>query len=102
MNTDMTQNVKPRTPCTGNEMRPEQLMEQIRRVGFNIYETVLFLDVYPCSSEALAYLNKLKVRYAELVDQYETKFGPLTALGNRSNTEWRWIYTPWPWEYEAN
>ena len=76
-------------------------METLRALDFAIVETVLYLDAYPESKEALAYYHTLLGERAQVAAQYEKQHGPLTVLDNESATAWEWIQTPWPWEYGA-
>ncbi len=78
------------------------LMDQIRAVDFALYETVLYLDVYPHSCDALETYHKLKAQSKALHEEYETACGPLTAFGNRSTASWDWMSNPCPWEYDAD
>ena len=80
----------------------KRLMEQIRAVDFALYETVLYLDVYPHSSEALETYHKLRAQSEALRRKYEETCGPLTAFSNRSDTSWDWMDQPFPWEYDAD
>ena len=80
----------------------QKLMEQIRAVDFALYETVLYLDVYPHSCDALETYHKLKAQQKELYREYEALCGPLTAFGNESQTSWDWMGKPFPWEYDAD
>ena len=78
------------------------LMDQIRAVDFALYETVLYLDVYPHSCGALETYHKLRAQSNALHEEYETACGPLTAFGNRSTASWDWMSNPCPWEYGAD
>ena len=80
--------------------RCKKLMEQIRAVDFALYETVLYLDVYPHSCDALETYRKLKARSEALHAEYEASHGPLTAFGNRGDS-WDWMSKPFPWEFDA-
>ena len=80
----------------------KRLMEQIRAVDFALYETVLYLDVYPHSCEALETYHKLRAQSEALRREYEETCGPLTAFSNRSDTSWDWMDQPFPWEYDAD
>ena len=82
--------------------RPTDLLSRIREVEFALVETVLYLDAYPYNRQALAFYQDLLNERNRLVDQYEKNVGPLTAVGNRSNTSWDWVKNPWPWEFAAN
>ena len=89
--------------CGGSEHTTcTHLMDQIRAVDFALYETVLYLDVYTHSCDALETYRKLKAQSEALHAEYETTCAPLTAFGNRSNTSWDWMSKPFPWEYDAD
>ena len=77
------------------------LMNRIRAVDFALTETVLYLDAYPESVEAMKYYQKLVKERTQLMDRYESQCGPVTMYGNVNNT-WDWIRGPWPWEPDAN
>jgi spore coat protein JB len=80
----------------------KNLLCELRKIDFALAETVLYLDAYPHTPEALSYYHKLKERRAELAEEYEKTYGPLTAMGNMSKNSWDWTNKPFPWEYEAN
>ena len=71
-------------------------------MDFALYETVLYLDVYPHSCDALETYQKLRAQSEALHNEYEASHGPLTAFGNRSGTAWDWMSKPFPWDYEAD
>ena len=87
--------------CGGNSSC-KLLMDQIRAVDFALYETVLYLDVYPNSCDALETYHKLKAQHEALRREYEATCGPLTAFGNQSTASWDWMGKPFPWEYDAD
>lgn len=78
-----------------------QLMDRIRAVDFALYETILYLDVYPDSCHALETYHKLRLERNTLHAEFEKTYGPLTAFGNESTTSWDWMSRPAPWEYGA-
>ena len=89
--------------CGGDERSScKKLMEQIRAVDFALYETVLYLDVYPHSCDALETYHKLKSQSEALHREYESTCGPLSAFGNQSTTSWDWMSKPFPGEYDAD
>ena len=77
-------------------------MREIREVEFAIDELVLYLDAYPDCAQALAMYHELLERRNGLAAAWESRFGPLTRLGNESRTTWDWTAGPFPWEPEAN
>lgn len=81
--------------------RCHTLMNRIRAVDFALNETVLYLDAYPDSAEAMRYYQKMVKERKQLMEAYERECGPVTMYGNTSNT-WDWLSGPWPWEADAN
>ncbi len=80
----------------------QEQLELLRALDFAIQETVLYLDACPDHTEALQYYHAL-IRQRECVlAAYEQACGPMTIYGNRNQTSWDWVKTPWPWEPDAN
>ncbi len=77
------------------------LKDKLKALSFALYETVLFLDTHPDSSEALSHYAKIRGELEEVTEQYEQKYGPLTIYDNDCGY-WNWVNSPWPWESEAN
>lgn len=77
------------------------VMNRLRAVDFALTETVLYLDAYPESAEAMKFYHKLVNEREQLINTYESKCGPLTMYGNHGGT-WDWTEGPWPWEADAN
>lgn len=85
-------------------MKKEQceLLDLIRVLGFNVYDTVLFLDTHPENQCAIDNYNKYSQLLDKAMKEYETYFGPLTIYNAVSDCKWSWVEEPWPWESEAN
>ena len=78
------------------------MIEELRAVEFALDEVILYLDAYPCDQAALDLYRHLLERRCPLVERYQAEIGPLTPLGNMSNTKWEWVSRPFPWDYDAN
>ena len=88
------------SPQMGKEHR--ELLHRLQTLDFSIYDTVLYLDAYPDSKDALAYYNKLMAERRALIEALsESHDFPLTAFDNKGE-KWEWIDSPWPWEALAN
>jgi len=85
----------------GNARGCRETLQKLREVDFSLTETVLYLDAYPDSAEAMQYYRKLMAERKQLMESYETQCGPLTMYGNRGDA-WNWTEGPWPWEPDAN
>lgn len=85
-------------------MKKEQLelLDLIRVLGFNLYDTVLFLDTHPYDTQALRCYEKFQKLLEKAVDEYNLYFGPMTMDSAKVENEWIWVKQPWPWEREAN
>lgn len=75
------------------------LMKKLSTYAFAADDLHLFLDTHPNDRETAAKLVRYKEKLRPLVEEYESKFGPLTA-DEKNGNRWGWIQSPWPWETE--
>lgn len=85
-----------------NTQQRAALMRKIQETDFCLVETLLYLDAYPDHAQALEYYHRLVEESKRLTEQYENTYGPLTAVGNKSQQSWDWVKNPWPWECDAD
>ncbi len=81
-----------------NNRERECVLKQLMAYDFVLLELNLFLDTHPNNQKALNKLHHIRKKARELREIYENKFGPLTASAVKSEDEWTWINSPWPWE----
>ncbi|MBR6772777.1 MAG: spore coat protein CotJB [Clostridia bacterium] len=80
----------------------KKLLCEIQAQRFAADDSALFLDTHPGNKSALRYNTERRLRLAELVGHYESKYGPLTAQSIQSSSDiWNWVEGPWPWEVDA-
>lgn len=78
------------------------LLHRLQVLDFSIYDTILYLDAYPDSADAMAYYKKLIAERDSLVRALSASHNsPNTAFDNVGD-EWDWVKSPWPWEASAN
>ncbi len=82
--------------------RCKSLLRELQLVDFSLYDTVLYLDAYPDSKEALEYYRTLLQERKSLAAQYEKNCGTLTIESAENTQYWDWAKLPWPWELGAN
>ena len=82
-----------------NVSRQEEMMIRLQELAFALKETELFLDGHPANRRALAYYTEQRGEYEMLKAEYEKTYAPITAGAAENDAEWRWVRTPWPWEY---
>jgi len=108
-NGDMHGTVRPGSCQQGNGSHGMEssackaLLHRLQALDFSIIDTVLYLNAYPDSREALAYYQKLVAERDSLkMGMAQTCHSPVTAFENASTDSWDWINGPWPWEASAN
>lgn len=73
-----------------------RLLHTLDAYAFMAHESLLYLDAYPNSREALECYNKYKKLEARARSEYESKYGPILAPTEASS--WQWTKGPWPWQ----
>lgn len=76
----------------------QRLLRKIQQCSFALTEANLYLDSHPTCPMGLKYFAEHKKEYEKFRDEYESKYGPLTARANNSQKKWEWVSTPFPWE----
>lgn len=78
----------------------DQLLHQIGMVSFAAHDMLLYLDTHPEDTNALAYFQEQCSIRRQLLSDYASQFGPLTAdyACQNPGSDWRWVMQPWPWE----
>ena len=74
----------------------QRMLRTLQTYSFMVYDTLLYLDAYPDSKEALMNYNKYKKLEARAKMEYEAKYGPITAPLECDS--WGWTNGPWPWQ----
>lgn len=83
-------------------MNKMELLEQITATEFIKEDLALFLNTHPMDQEALKKYNFYVIESKKLKECYEMNYGMLSEHDSLSPYPWKWINSPWPWEYEAN
>lgn len=78
-----------------------RMMEAVQVAAFALYDTTLYLDTHPTCARGLEYYQQARRNLERAQQQYEARFGPLTAnQANNSGGRWAWTELSWPWEME--
>ena len=81
----------------------EEDLLNLNQMQFAYHELNLLLDNYPNNVEVLNLFNEYRQNFNNLLQDFESKYGPITVLSEYLNeTPWRWDNEPWPWEGDAN
>ncbi|MFD1677437.1 spore coat protein CotJB [Alicyclobacillus fodiniaquatilis] len=77
-----------------------QYLHELQSVDFVLVELTLYLDTHPDDATALAQFQQFQKRKENLVQQFESAFGPLYQYGGSPNNtnKWEWSEAPWPWQ----
>ena len=84
--------------CSGDNRECRELKMRLKKIDFSIIDTVLYLDAYPSSREALECYNKYKRLENQARKEYETRYGWITAPSEAAS--WEWTNGPWPWQID--
>ena len=76
----------------------EVLLKKLSAAQFTLWELHLYLDTHPADLQALALHKKCESRYRMLREEFENKYGALTAAGANGA---EWLKNPWPWDLEG-
>lgn len=81
-----------------NKMERYKLFQWINMVSFAVNDIVLYLDTHPEDEKAIEYFNHFREIRMKALQEYETKFGPLTIDTAMPDNKWLWATQPFPWE----
>lgn len=73
-------------------------LRRIQAYALATHEAALYLDTHPTSREALVYFKRARAKLSALTEEYERRFGPLTAFSSNAEKYWDWVTGPWPWQ----
>ncbi len=88
--------------CGGGNADCKSLMRRLQTVEFSMYDTMLYLDIYPECKEALAYYEKLREERDALRASLAKRCKRPTTAPETESGAWDWIASPWPWDPSAN
>ena len=74
------------------------LLRKLNAYAFAAYDWNLYLDTHPDDTDARAMFHKMANKATMLKQEFEAKFGPLTAEASQDMERWNWLDDPWPWE----
>ena len=79
----------------------ERMMLEIQQLDFAMKDINLYLDVNPNNTCMIRKFNEYLMRKNRLLQDYETRFGPITLTSPNSSLEktpWAWLETKAPWK----
>ena len=78
------------------------LLRKIATADFAVTDLQIFLNTHPNNREIAEKLLHYQEKSALLKQQYEQKYGSLTASLSENQNRWNWISSPWPWENQSS
>lgn len=79
-----------------------QLLKKINEYSLALVDTMLYLDTHPSDQKALTYYNEILTKYKDYHHTFSMQFYPLVATEVTCSNPFSWVYSPMPWEKEAN
>ena len=74
----------------------ERLLLQIQELSFVSIDLSLYLDVYPNDTEVLKVFKNTNKELSNLVEKYESIYGPLKSVCDKNGNSYEWSKSPWP------
>lgn len=85
-----------------NRESRRELLKKIQEADFYALDLQLYLNTHPNCTRALSLYSKTIAEAKKLREEFEKKYGPLTAGASSPTTPWQWINSPWTWENERS
>ena len=86
--------------CSDSDLDRSELMKKIQALSFAKTETELYLDAHPDAAAAMEYYTDLVGRLEAVTEEYEAKYGPITATSS-VGASWQWVKGKWPWQLDS-
>ena len=77
-----------------------EAMKKIQAISFVLDDIRLFLDTHPFDMQALNSFDNYRNQRNQLLNEYETNYGPIETYNVAQSNQWTWVDSPWPWEGE--
>ena len=81
-------------------MSQSELLNSISELQFVCVELNLYLDTHPGDIAARSDYYNYSVMLRELINSYESEYGPLMGFGQSPTDVGCWVCSEWPWEKE--
>ena len=82
-----------------NQMKNrKELLSWINTVSFLAYDMALYLDTHPDDTAAMSYFQKYSQMRQQAIENYSSKYEPITMDSIGSESHWNWATKPQPWE----
>ncbi len=76
-----------------------KLLLELSAVSFASHELNLYLDLHPNDESVLTLFNDYRRKTNSLIDEYETKYGPITVNSDSLDASpFLWEVDAWPFE----
>ena len=77
----------------------ERLLRRLSAAQFSMWELHMYLDTHPNDRTALEKQERYREKYQVLLDEFQSKYGPVKASSIEGSNRWTWTCNPWPWDY---
>lgn len=74
-------------------------LHDLQALAFAIQELALYLDTHSDDQEALELYRAYQDLYRRGAESYIQKYGPLNHMNSMEDGAYRWLDSPWPWDY---
>lgn len=76
----------------------QTLLQRIREGRFACIDLNIYLDTHPEDEAAQLDYQCYAEKLQQMIDSYETQYGPLLNFGSSPTMAGSWVFQPWPWD----
>ena len=77
-----------------------ELLKKVQEADFYALDLQLYLNTHPHCSRALSMYKNAVKKAKNARNEFESIYGPITAMAASDASPWQWIKSPWTWEKE--
>ena len=76
----------------------EKLLMELSAYAFSAHELNLYLDLHPENQSMFLLFQDYQKKANRLMEEYESKYGPLNVNSEQMKESFTWEKDQWPWE----
>ena len=89
-------NYKPARLIPNSEQ--DELLLDLNQLCFAAYDIRLYLDIHPRDEKMIELFNKYQQQAKEKMEEYESKYTPISMNTLTNTSEFNWVVYNFPWE----
>lgn len=84
-----------------NYCEMNRMLKEIGIIDFALVELTEYLDTHPFDKRAMEYFQHYSRIKKQMAVDFSRRYYPLSTDLSTDSTEWSWVLSPMPWEYNC-